>query len=151
MPGLLLQPLCFRFLHGLQAPSVLAAGKWRSWIEILAFIGSTLTCLLTTPMKSHPHKFYLFFAMPSALAKFAKVKFTQTIIALRYYSINLHVLQLCTAGSIQCTIILDPDLLVWTPGAPWNSPWKFTIRMYICCHGDAHTAMETFMKVWRAH
>ena len=44
-------------------------------------------CLLATPTKSHPHKFNyfdLFFAMLSALAKFAKVKFTQNIIALRY-------------------------------------------------------------------
>ena len=134
-------------------PSVFVAGIWRSWIEILAFNGLTSTCPLTTPTKSHPHKFNycdLFFAMLSALAKFAKVKFMQTIIALRCYSIHVHV-PLCTAGSIQCTIILDPDLLVWTPGAPWNSPWKFTIRMYICCHGDAHTAMETFMKVWCAH
>ena len=66
-------------------PSVLAAGKWHSRTEILAFIGSTLTCLLTTPTKSHPHKFNLFFAIPSVLIKFAKVKFTQNIIALRYH------------------------------------------------------------------
>ena len=43
---------------------------------------STSTCPLTTPTKSHPHN--LFFVMPSALAKFAKVKFTQNITALRY-------------------------------------------------------------------
>ena len=43
------------------------------------------TCLLTTPTKSHSHKFnYLFFWLLSALAKFTKVKFTQNIIALRY-------------------------------------------------------------------
>ena len=46
-------------------------------------------CPLTTPTKSHPHKFNycdLSFAMPSALAKFAIVKFTQNIIALQYIS-----------------------------------------------------------------
>ena len=51
-----------------------------------SYIGSMSTCPLTTPTKSHPHKFnycHRFFAMPSALAKFAKVKFTQNSIALR--------------------------------------------------------------------
>ena len=62
-----------------------------SLIKMLAFIGSTSTCPLTTPTKSHPHKFNycdLLFAMPSALAKFAKVKFPQNIIALRYHNIK---------------------------------------------------------------
>ena len=52
--------------------------------QLAMFIGSTLRCLLTTPTKSHPHKFNycdLFFAMLSALAKFRKV--TQNIISLR--------------------------------------------------------------------
>ena len=43
---------------------------------------------VSTPTKSHPLKFNycdLFFAVPSALTKFAKVKFTQNIIALRYF------------------------------------------------------------------
>ena len=54
----------------------------------LKFISLTSTCPLTTPIKSHPHKFNycdLFFVMPSsALTGFAKVKFTQNIIALWY-------------------------------------------------------------------
>ena len=53
------------------------------------FIGRRQMCPLTTPTKSHPHKFNycdLSFAMPSALAKFAIVKFTQNIIALQYIS-----------------------------------------------------------------
>ena len=52
----------------------------------VTFIGLTSMCPLTTPTKSHPQKFNycdLFFAMPSALVKFAKVKFMQNIIALR--------------------------------------------------------------------
>ena len=56
----------------------------------LTFIGSMSTCSLTTPTKSHLHKFNycdLFFAMPSALKKFAKVKFTQNIIALQYITL----------------------------------------------------------------
>ena len=63
-----------------------------SWNSQLMFIGSTSTSPLTTPTKCPPHKFNycdLFFAMPSALTKFAKVKFTQNIIALRYlHNIN---------------------------------------------------------------
>ena len=54
----------------------------------LLFLKQLFHCPLTTPTKSHPHKFNycdLFFAMLSALAKFAKVRFTQNIIALRYF------------------------------------------------------------------
>ena len=93
LPGLLLQhklhaSICFAGCKR-SNPSVLAAGKWRSRTEILAFIGSMSMCpITTTPTKSHPHKFNycnLFFVMPSALAKFTKVKFMQNIIALRVY------------------------------------------------------------------
>ena len=48
-----------------------------SWNSQLTFIGSTSMCPLTTPTKSHPHKFNycdLFFAMPSALTKICKSK-----------------------------------------------------------------------------
>ena len=48
-----------------------------------SYIGSMSTCPLTTPTKSHPHKFnycHHFFVMPSALTK---VKFTQSSIALQ--------------------------------------------------------------------
>ena len=92
LPGLLLQhtlhtSVCFVGCER-SDPSVLAAEKWRSYTEMLVFIGSTSMCPLTTPTKSHPHKFNyckLFFAMPSALAKFTKVKFMQNIIALGVY------------------------------------------------------------------
>ena len=53
-----------------------------SWNGQLTFNSSRLTCPLTTPTKSHPHKFNycdLFFAMPSTLEKFTTVKFTQNI------------------------------------------------------------------------
>ena len=50
-----------------------------SWNSQLTFNGLTSRCSLTTPTKSHPHKFNycnLLFAMLSALTKFTKVKFT---------------------------------------------------------------------------
>ena len=61
LPGLLLQhtlhtSVCFVGCKR-SDPSVLAAGKWRSRTEMLVFIGLTSTCPLTTPTKSHPHKF----------------------------------------------------------------------------------------------
>ena len=68
---------------------------------------------VSTPTKSHLHKFHycdLFLMMPSALAKFAKVKFTQNIIALWYayllimLGFSFHFLHM---GSIDCLIKLQ--------------------------------------------
>ena len=50
------------------------------------------TYLLTTPIKSHPHKLNycdLFFAMPTALAKFTKVK----LIHAKHNSITVYVVK----------------------------------------------------------
>ena len=56
------------------------ARMWVTWME-----STQWCCLEWDYMPESAHYCELFFAMPSALAKFTKVKFTQNIIALRVY------------------------------------------------------------------
>ena len=37
----------------------------------------------------------------------------------------------------------------WTPGSPWTSRWKFVLTVYVCAPADMHSAVNSFMEVWR--
>ena len=97
-------------------------------------------CPLTTPTKSYPHKFNyydLFFAMPSALAKFAKVKFMQKVCTVFLWWLKDEVTNLCRILRYQgcddmvvlglllgyascgelCFHLCKPDL--WVDGPEW--------------------------------
>ena len=52
-----------------------------------------------------------------------------------YCNRHLH-LFICIAGMQQ-----------WIPGSPWNSMWRFAIKMYISAPNDVHSIAAVFMKV----
>ena len=112
-----------------------------SWNSQLTFIVSTSTCLSTTPTKSHPHKFNycdLFFVMPSALAKFIEVKFTQSItVQIRFYGLRSVAVKAATATTVSHVYLMSTLHVTPVINVPvclplqWGEPGnKATVKIY---------------------
>ena len=48
-----------------------------------------------------------------------------------------------------CVYIKFSETGQWTPGSLWTSRWKFVLTVYVCAPADMHSAVDSFMEVWR--